>query len=88
MSKEHGDSSSDSPTILGPAKSTVAGDHSAERLASIFQRMNGYLPTLHSDKFVGNNLQWYIAQYLKWLCPRSHPSSLIQWWAQTNQPKQ
>ena len=68
MSKEHGDSSSGSLTILGPAQSTIAGDHSAERLASILGRMNGFLLTLHHDNFVGNNLQWYIARYLKWLC--------------------
>ncbi len=75
MSKEHGDSSSDSPTILGPAKSTVAGDRSAERLASIFQRMNEYVPTLCPYDFVGCNLQWYIARYLKWLCTRLIPHS-------------
>ena len=67
MSKEHGDSSSGSLTILGPAKSTVAGDHSAERLASIFCRMNGFLCTLHHDDFVGDNLQRYIARYWKFV---------------------
>jgi len=75
MSKEHGDSSSGSLTILGPAKPTVAGDHSAERLASIFHRMNGFLCTLHHDDFVGDNLQWYIAWYLKWLCTHLIPHS-------------
>jgi hypothetical protein len=75
MSKEHGDSSSGSLPILGPSKSTVAGDHSAERLASIFRRMKGFLPTLHHDDFVGDNLQWYIARYLKWLCTRLIPHS-------------
>ena len=68
MSNKLGDSSSGSPTILGPAKSTVAGDHSAERLASIFHRMNGFSPTLQHDDFVGDNLQWYIARHLDWLC--------------------
>ncbi len=37
--------------------------------------MNGYSPTLHPDDFVGNNLQWYIAWYLKWLCTRLIPHS-------------
>jgi hypothetical protein len=78
MSKEHGDSPSDSPTILGPAKSTVAGDHSAERLLTIFQRMNGYLLTLHPDDYVGDNLQWYIACFLEVALHPSHPT-LIQW---------
>ncbi len=57
MSKEHGDSSSDSITILGPAKFTVARYHSAEKLASIYYKMNGFLPTFHLDDFVGGNLQ-------------------------------
>ncbi len=61
MTKEHGDLSSGSLTILGPAKSTVAGDQFDEKLASIFRRMNGILSTLHCADFVGNNLQWYIA---------------------------
>ncbi len=68
MSNEHGDSSYGFHTILSPDKSTVAGDHSAERLASIFQRMSGFVPTLHHDSFGGNNLQWNIARYLKCLC--------------------
>ena len=75
MTKEHGDSSYGSLTILGPAKSSVAGDHSAERLASIVCRMNGFLCTLHHDDFVGDNLQWYIARYLKWLCTHLIPHS-------------
>jgi hypothetical protein len=30
--------------------------------------MNGFLCTLHHDDFVGDDLQWYTAWYLKWLC--------------------
>jgi hypothetical protein len=75
MSKDHGDLLSGPPPTLGPAKSTVAGDHSAERLAFIFQRMSGFVPTLHHNHFVGDNLQWYIARYLKWLCTCLIPHS-------------
>ncbi len=85
MSKEHGDSPSDSPTLLGLAKSTVAGDHSAEKLAFTIRRINGYFPTLHLDDFGDDNLQWYIAQYFK--CS-ALVSSLTHSTISSNQPTQ